>query len=180
VQREVELVERGIVPRVVESLRVPERHRVAREKHRLVLQLAGQRCRRVVERVAARRYRNGVVLSARRGPRVVRRARAIGIEQCARNARTDVRCRRQRRNPPQVRLDARDRRRPLPIVEARRDVLGEHECFVRTDLDAQVAAVTAAALAGDGDAPLRDDVALQFRQPAIHANRLRACDGRLG
>src|SRR5579872_5027744 len=52
--------------------------------------------------------------------------------------------------------------------------MSEHERIVRTNLDAQMAAVAAAARACDVDLLLHDCFVLQRREAIVHANRLRS------
>ena len=102
------------------------------------------------------------------------------IEQCAWNAGANVcRCG-QRCDTLQVRVDARDGCGAIGIAEAPGDMLGENERLVRANLHAQVTAVAAPTLAGDVDTALRDDVALQCRELAVHADRLRPHAGLAG
>src|SRR6185437_14236767 len=76
-QRIVQLVERRVVAGIFEPLRIAERDRVAGEAHRLVLDVAFERRRRVAERLAANGHRQRVILAARRGTRIVGETHAV-------------------------------------------------------------------------------------------------------
>src|SRR5579862_4081410 len=58
--------------------------------------------------------------------------------------------------------------------------MSEHERIVRTNLDAQMAAVAAAARACDVDLLLHDCFVLQRREAIVHANRLRSRSRSVG
>src|SRR5678816_2633859 len=86
----VKLVERRVEARVLEPLRMTERHGITCQAHRFVLEFAGQRCGSREKGVAARGYRHRIVFAAGCGPRVVHRAGSLLIEQCAWNAGANV------------------------------------------------------------------------------------------
>ena len=79
----------------------------------------------------------------------------------------------ERRDAPQVVFDAGEGGHALRGIELRLYVLREHEGIMRANFHAQMAAITAAALAGELHPGLRDDRALQGAKPAVHLHRLR-------
>ena len=75
-------------------------------------------------------------------------------------------------------FNARDCARALLGIEFCLNMVRQHEGVVRTNFDAQVAAIAAAALTGKLDLAARNDVTLEGGQPAIHAHGLRSgCGG---
>src|SRR4029078_10151059 len=80
-ERMVKLVERRVEARVLEPLRMTERHGITRQAHRFVLEFAGERGGSVEKCVAARGYRHRIVFAAGCGPRVVHGARSLLLQQ---------------------------------------------------------------------------------------------------
>jgi hypothetical protein len=94
------------------------------------------------------------------------------VQQRAGDAGADVLRGAERRDALEVVFEARQHQLAVGRAEAGLDVVGKHERLVRADLDPQVAAVAAAALAFGLHRLAGDDAGLQLGQAPVHAHGL--------
>ncbi len=159
--------------RLLHTTRVTQRNGIADKSQGVVLERTAKWFGRMLKCSAASIDRQRIIFTTGRRARVINAARTID-QQSAGDARLCVLQRREWCNTRQVRSYSQFNFRVLFSRHPGVDVVGHHKGLIWPHFNALMAAVIAAAFAGQYQLRRRDDGQLLALQPCIHAHDLRA------